>query len=432
MKYKSFAIFIFLQIILTNIFAQDLLTLEDVIRIGIEKNYDIRLAKNDTKAAQINNTKGNAGMLPRVNANLSDNVSNSSIYQVLANGSEISRNFAFLNGLNANVTGTWTVFDGYRMYATKQRLEELVKLGELNTTAQIQNTVAAISNAYYDIVRQQLQLRISDTLMLITGERVRLSELRFSAGVAAKMDFLQSQVDLNVLKTNRLRLEANIMQAKANLNLLLYRTPGTSFSVDPNIELGVLNQQDIEQGVKQKNAALQALSQSKLIGSITKKEISAARLPTVALNSAVIYNLNNAQAGFTLTNRNIGLNVGFSASMPLYDAHNTSRLEQLADLDMDSKQLQYERMEAMLMQQVAKQFTEYSVAREQLRMEANNLPLIQENLKIVSERFRLGQSANILEIKEIQRQYEDSFNRSINAKYLAKLVEIELKRIGGM
>ncbi len=431
MRLKPYIILGILFFLYQNIYAQDILTLEEAIRIGLEHSYDIKLSKNDTRAAEINNTKGNAGMLPRVNANLSDNVSNSSIHQVLANGSEINRNFAFTNGLNANITGTWTIFDGYRMYATKQRLEELVKLGELNTTAQIQNTIAAISSVYYDIVRQQLQLRVSDTLILITTERVRLSELRFTTGIAPKMDYLQTQVDLNVLKINRLRQDANIMQAKANLNLLLYRLPGTSFSVETNIELGILNQQDIEQTVKQKNVALRTISQSKLIGNIAKKEISAARLPTVALNSALIYNLNNAQAGFTLTNRNIGLNVGFSATMPLYDANNTKRLEQLADLDLDSKQLQYERMEAMLMQQVAKQFTEYSVAREQMRLEENNLPLIQENMAIVRQRFKLGLTANILEIKEIQRQYEDAFNRSINAKYAAKLVEIELKRIGG-
>ena len=431
MKYKNTLILYLFCWLNVSTFAQSKLTLDEAIRIGIDNNYDIRLAKNESRAAQINNTKGNAGMLPRVTANLNDNLSNSSIRQLLANGTEINRNFAFTNGLNANVTGTWTVFDGYRMYATKQRLAELVALGELNSKQQIRNTIAAIAGTYYDIVRQQLQLRVSDTLIQITAERVRLSELRFVSGVAPKMDLLQSQVDLNLLKNNRFRQEANILQAKTNLNLLLFRTPGASFTVDTNLGLGIINRQDVEQDIKRNNLELKAIEQEKLIAMIGKKEVKATRLPTIAVNSALLFNLNNAQAGFILASQNVGLNVGFSASMPLYDGHNTLRLEQLADLDIDTKQLQYERLEAVLIQQVAKQFTEYTVAREQLRMETENLPLIQENLNISRERFRLGQSSNILEIKEIQRQFEDSYYRSINAKYVVKLIEIELRRVSG-
>ena len=431
MKFKIHIVFILISIIsLSAIDAQtNLLSLDEAIKMALQSSYDIQLVKNDLVSARLNDTRGNAGMLPRVNAGLSDNLGNSSVYQKLANGNEIQRNFAFNNALNANISATYTLFDGYRMYATKQRLSELVKLGEINAKAQIQNTIAAVSVAYYDVVRQQQQLRITDTLMAVTSERVRLANVRFEIGTAPKMDLLQSKVDFNVLKSNRLRQMGSLQNAKASLNLLLQRLPGVSFEVNNEILLSTLNVQDVEQAIQKNNGTLQAIAQRKQILSTSRKEISAGRLPTVSLNGATVYNLNNAQAGFTLVNRNVGFNVGFSATMPLYDAGNIKRQEALTDIEMQNRQIEHDRQQAALMLQVNRQFTEYTVAREQIRIEESNLPFIEENLNIAVQRFKLGQSMNILEIKEIQRQYEDSFNRSINARYSAKLVEIELARI---
>ena len=51
---------------LTN--AQDVLTPQDAVKIALENNYSIKIAKNDKDIAENNSTVGNAGFLPTVDA----------------------------------------------------------------------------------------------------------------------------------------------------------------------------------------------------------------------------------------------------------------------------------------------------------------------------------------------------------------------------
>ncbi|MBK8722038.1 MAG: TolC family protein [Saprospiraceae bacterium] len=71
--------------------AQNNLSLKDAITKMLANNFDISISKNDWSIASMNNTKANAGMLPRVNINLSDNLSNNNLFQKFTNGTEIKR-----------------------------------------------------------------------------------------------------------------------------------------------------------------------------------------------------------------------------------------------------------------------------------------------------------------------------------------------------
>ena len=50
--------------------AQELLKLEDAVKIALDNNYEIKISKNELKIDETNSTAGNAGMLPIINANL--------------------------------------------------------------------------------------------------------------------------------------------------------------------------------------------------------------------------------------------------------------------------------------------------------------------------------------------------------------------------
>ena len=63
--------------------------------------------------------------------------------------------------------------------------------------------------------------------------------------------------------------------------------------------------------------------------------------------------------------------------------------------------------------------------------ENRTLKTIEELLTITNERFRVNQSANYLEMKEVQKTYEDSKSRQVLLLYNAKIAEIELLRLQG-
>ena len=116
--------------------AQETLSLSDAIAIGLEKNYNIRLAKIDRDIAVTNDDWALAGRYPTVNVTLASdnrytNTNNPASIQI---SSSIANN-ALTPGIEAN----WVLFDGYRVRYTKRQLEELVQLREGELQLDIEN-----------------------------------------------------------------------------------------------------------------------------------------------------------------------------------------------------------------------------------------------------------------------------------------------------
>ena len=85
---RNFYTYIFIFFLGFSAQAQDLLSLEDAVKIALENNYDIKIAKNNSKIDATNNNLANAGMLPSLNANFTNNNSQLNTTQTQADGSE--------------------------------------------------------------------------------------------------------------------------------------------------------------------------------------------------------------------------------------------------------------------------------------------------------------------------------------------------------
>src|SRR5690606_13552140 len=111
--------------------AQELLTVKEAVELALENNYDIRLSKNDLLIAEENVTYGNAGMLPSVTANFTQNNSVQNSTQIQNTGVERSLDNAKNNNMNYGVSVGWTIFDGLGMFSRYETLEELRKQGDV-------------------------------------------------------------------------------------------------------------------------------------------------------------------------------------------------------------------------------------------------------------------------------------------------------------
>ncbi|MCB0763478.1 MAG: TolC family protein, partial [Flavobacteriales bacterium] len=74
-----------LLLLITGLSAQTL-TAEEAVRIAVEQNHGIRLARLDARTAELLNNAGNAGMLPTLDANGVYSIDNSSTKQTFFSG----------------------------------------------------------------------------------------------------------------------------------------------------------------------------------------------------------------------------------------------------------------------------------------------------------------------------------------------------------
>ena len=185
--------------------AQEVLTIENALKIALENNFEIKLASNNLDIDKTNVASGNAGMLPKLTATLVDANSIQNSSQTRQDGTVNALDNAKNNSLNYGVGLDWTVFDGFKMFAKLDQLKELQKLGEAQLKRTIILKISAVNAVYFDLVQQQQQLAALDTTIVISTQRLTLAQNRFNIGKASKLEVLNAQVDLNTDKVALLR-----------------------------------------------------------------------------------------------------------------------------------------------------------------------------------------------------------------------------------
>ena len=416
-------------------FAQNKLTVEQAIAASIENNYDIQLLRNDSTSYALDKSYARAAFLPRVNATTGLVFNNNNQKQKLADGTKRQSSGIRSNNINGSVQLNWTVFDGFKMFATRDKLTEYIKLGDLNIRNQIVNSVATVINNYYNIVRQKQQLKAIEEQMSINEERVKLAEKKFSVGLGAKPDILQGKVDLNAQKAARLKQQTLIDQLKEQLNQLMNVEMNTRYEVSDSIVFrDEIMLGDLMGTVESTNPQLQLIKKNIDISKLTLKEKKADRYPVVSINSAYNYSKTDNKTvvnPFTpLYNRNNGFNYGVGVTIPIFNGYNVKRQIQQAQLDIDYLNISYKNQKAKIDLGITNAFKDYELQKKMLALEEENILLAKENVFIALERLRLGIST-YLELRETQKSLELAYDRLIAARYNTKLAETELLRLKG-
>ncbi len=434
MKRKMISL-LFLVFALTAVKAQRLLTLDEAISTALQNNYEIRLSKNDSLVAALDYSYRNAAFLPTLNGTVGATWNTNDQRQTLADGSKREQNNLKSANLNASLALSWTLFDGFRMFATRDKARELLELGGLTVKNQVVNTVADVVVSYYNIVAQKQQLLAITEQMGVSEERVRLAQNRLDIGVGAKPDVLQSRVDLNAQKANILTQETIMAQVKEELNRLMNVPAGTQYDVVDSIPINkLIGLGEIQNDIENNNPQLLIARKNIDIASITMRELKADQYPRVAFNSIYNFSRTDNKAVINpfspLFNQNLGFNYGFTVTIPILNNFNSRRLIRQAQLDINFQKLVYENQRSLVNLGVLNAFIAYEQQKRALALEEENIILAKENVAIILEVFRLG-ATTIIQLREAQLSLQDAYTRLITARFNTKVSETELLRLKG-
>lgn len=431
MKIKSIYIITLVLAFLPKMQAQELLPLEEAVKIALENNYDIKLAKNELKIDELNNSIGNAGILPTINALVTDNNSITNTKQTQADGSERTLDGARNMNLTYGVSLDWTVFDGLRMFARKEQLNILQKQGEAELKLAILTKISEVYLNYFDLVQQQQQLAAIDTAIVISQERVTTAQNRFSIGKASKLEVLNAQVDLNTDKSLQLKQLETLKNAKIRLNEILARDVQTEFVVANEISVDEqLKYDELKSAAESQNPQLQAQMLTKNSAEQQLKQVKAGRYPTVRITSGYNFTRSEASLGFITQSSNRGFAYGFNASMPIFNGNLQNRNERIAKVQLENANVTLEQQKRSLESQLNAAFASYTTNLELTKVEAQNLKIAEQNLDITMAKFKIG-TITPIEFRTAQQNFLEAKVRYSNALYLTKIHEITLKELAG-
>jgi outer membrane protein TolC len=421
---------IFLSVIsFTTIQAQQKLSSDEAISIALKNNYDILVAKNSSEVDRINNTAGNAGMLPNIAINASDNYSVNNVIQKYPAGTETKTPEAHSNSLNSGAELNWTLFDGGKMFVTKNKLGQIQTLGEIQFKDQVLQTVNDVIVAYYNVVRQTQQLVSIEEAINSTQVMVNILQTSFSAGLSPKTNLLQAQIDLNEYRENAINQQAVIIASKRSLNQLLSRDPNIIFEVADSIPLGnIPDKNELSQKLYTSNTSVLSFQKQMEIARLSLNEFKTIKLPRVSFNAGYNFLNSNNNYSTVIMNQAFGPQIGGTISIPLYQSGNASRQIETAKLQLLSAEYNLENTKLLVNSELQNTFTNYDNQLQLLEIEKSNMELAKENLSITMERLRLGQTTS-LELHQAQQSYVDSQTRFINFEFNLKVAETKLKQL---
>lgn len=410
---------------------QEMLTVDQAVQIALKNNYDIKIATNELSVDKINNSIGNAGMLPDVSGTLSKNNSVQNSRQVQVNGDIRELDNAKNNRLEYGVNIGWTIFDGLKMFARYDQLKVLEYQGELQLKLAVLTKVSDVMTTYYNLVQQQQLIKALDTTIVISKQRLKTAENRFLIGKAAKLEVLNAQVDLNTDFSTLLKQKELYEITKIQLNEILARDLATNFQVVEDVALDdKLQLLELKALAEKQNLQLQLAWVNNRIAQLDLKQTKANRYPTIRLNTGYTFVETESSLGFTTSSSSRGLNYGLTATMPIFNNFSQNRNEKIAKLQVENSSLKVEQQKQTVTAQLSSAFQTYLTNIALAKLEESNEAIAKRNMEITLEKFKIGTVATI-EFRNAQENYINAIARNSNAKFQAKISEIALQQIAG-
>lgn len=421
--------FIIVQGLLT--FAQDTLKINDAIVLALQNNYSISLAENTAKISYINNSAGMAGMLPKLDVTGARSISLNNSKAEYFDGRKRDVADAKTNNQSAGIQLSWTIFDGLNMFIQRDKLNELEQLSNIQLRGVVENLVAQVSRAYYDIVVQQKLLGLYHESLQISTQRKKFAKARLDLGKGSELTYLQSTVDMNADSANYMKQQAVVQNSISDLNLLLCRDLKTKVLVEKNIPVkDALIYDELWNKVQEQSPDLQEARRAINLANLTSKEIKSVRLPRLSVNTAYSYSKMQSDVGTFISNRNLGFSAGVTLNYNLFNGFTNNQKLKAAQIREESAiqdaELQKLNLEANLLQV----YNDFMTNRKLIHFEDENIQFARLNWGIAQEKYKLG-AMNDIELRDTQKKLMDAENRLLQSLFQCKSAEIELLRISG-
>ena len=378
------------------------LTMSSAIAKALEHNYGIIISRSNVDIAEISNTWGAAGRYPNIG------------FDANSNNTYDFTNEDRINRFSAGVGMNWTIFNGFRVNFTKERLEGLEELTRGQLGVVVENTVEDVVMAYYNVLLQEENLEVLRTVTTLSKDRYDYETARHELGGTVTYNVLQAKnVYLND-KALFMTQEVRVRNAVRDLNFLMGLDPSTVWNfTDPfepdttGYQLADLNARMISsnQTLKNQYTNLQ----------LKKKEIDlrkSALYPSLSLSAGL-----DESVGYT---QFIGSTDALSAygnlrlSWDIYTGGTRKQALEIARINEGIASVEIDRMEHALMNELLNLYDFYSIRIALLEVADESLEAAELNMTIADEKFRSG-AINSFQYRDIQLIYLNSALRRLEA-----------------
>jgi len=413
--------------LLSPIFAQKKLTLEEAISIALQRNTSLIKTKNSllTSQSQLKNAYG--ALLPTVNGRAGfswQRVNDIGGTQRDFFGNEviIPQSEADSRSYSMSLSGGVTLFDGLANIANINQKDNNLKATEYSIEKKKQDVVYETTNFYYLVLNAAELMRVREDNVKYNQKFYETVQERNRLGIVAKADVYTAQVQLGNAELLLIQAQNSYETSLSNLlNYLALNVLDDYILVDPfsgsSIDIDTY-MQEFDNISAMVNAALDTRFDFKS----QQHLVNAAENNLTIARSGLFPSLSGSYSYYTfatkpssLFNRKT-LDLGLTLNVPIFSNFSTENQIQLATVSLKNSQEDLLALERLVKIEVKQGFLDLQAAKKSLDVATKNVTAAAETRKINQERYNLG-SGTILEVLQADRDFTDAQRNRINAQF---------------
>ena len=406
--------------------AQEVLTLEQCLKIGIENNLSLEARRNDIRKGKHTISENRAKLLPQITATASFN-DNFNPPVSVTDGS------AYGNPYNVTHTLQYNASAGLQ-------LQMPLYNQTIYTALSIAETMDKINGLSYEKAREDLMMQIaqmyylgqstSEQLAIVKGNIRRLD---FDNGMAMEVDVKRVNINLENLQV---QYDNAVSMLTQQLNLLKYVM---DYPAEKEISLTPVDTEHITpvalSGLSENLSELRLLRQQGTLAEQQQKMISQGYLPSLSLTGNFMYSAftDKAKNWFHSGPSNHWYNssgIGLTLRIPIFDGFDKRSKLRKARIDTENVKLAYENTRKNLQTQYLNATNELMNSQRNFTKQKDNYLLAEDVYEVTSDRYREG-IASMTEVLQDEMRMSEAQNNYVNAHYNYRMTNLSLLKLTG-
>jgi len=216
------------------ILASEELTLEESIKIALDKSLSIYSAKEEIKAKEFEELSTKADFLPKLRASytytrLDNDTVNDATYTTYPynplTASHSARSVSPLdtNTYQFNITVAQPLFTGWRLTILREIASLGVDTAKIQKETAIQDLVLNVKAAYFGILKAEKLAKVAEQSVELLEAQLKVSQAFYDEGIIAKNELLQTEVQMAQARQNLIKAKNGVEITKSLFNKLLRR-----------------------------------------------------------------------------------------------------------------------------------------------------------------------------------------------------------------
>lgn len=427
-----FAFFCFPAAVLS---AQEVLTLQDCLRWGIENNLSLQEKRNEMRKSKYAVSENRAKLLPQINAfaNFNDNfdppvsVTDGSAY---GNPYNVTHTLQFNSSAGLQLQMPLYNQTVYTALSISKLLDEISRLSYGKAR---EDLMMQIAKMYY------LGQATAEQLSLVKANIARLEALRnitlafFDNGMAMEVDVKRVNINLENLQVQYDNAKAMLAQ---QLNMLKYVM---DYPADKEIALEPVDAQVLAPieltGLSENLYEFQLLQSQSEVAERQKKMIRNGYIPSLTLTGNWMYQAYTDKLYHWFHSRPSNhwyrsYGIGLALRIPIFDGLDKRNKVRKAKIDLENIRLTQENTRKNLQTQYVNATNDLMNNQRNFKKQKDNYLLAEDVYEVTSDRYKEG-IASMTEVLQDEMRMSEAQNNYISAHYNYRITHLSLLKLTG-